>query len=60
MIRIMNQNIGFCRACDGYVRNGGICILKDDMAGILDFYQKVVVLVLAEYYGVARPLYTVK
>ena len=47
MIRIMNQNIGFCRACDGYVRNGGTCILKDDMAGILDFYQKVVVLVLA-------------
>ena len=35
MIRIMDQNIGFCRACDGCVRNGGTCILKDDMAGSL-------------------------
>ena len=40
MIRIMGQNIGFCRACDGCVRNGGTCILKDDMADILDLYQK--------------------
>ena len=32
IVRIMEQNIGFCRACDGCMRNGGICVLKDDMA----------------------------
>ena len=24
IVRIMEQNIGFCRACDGCMRNGGI------------------------------------
>ena len=39
IVRIMEQNIGFCRACDGCMRNGGICVLKDDMAGPdEDFY----------------------
>lgn len=23
LVRIMEQNIGFCRACDGCMRNGG-------------------------------------
>ena len=31
IVRIMEQNIGFCRACDGCMRNGGTCVLKDDM-----------------------------
>lgn len=35
LVRIMEQNIGFCRACDGCMRNGGTCVLKDDMAEIL-------------------------
>ncbi|WP_243005673.1 hypothetical protein [Blautia sp. OF03-15BH] len=39
IVRIMEKNIGFCRACDGCMRNGGICVLKDDMAGPdEDFY----------------------
>ena len=39
IVRIMEQNIGFCRACDGCMRNGGTCVLKDDMAGPdEDFY----------------------
>ena len=47
IVRIMEQNIGFCRACDGCMRNGGICVLKDDMAEILKMFQKADVLVLA-------------
>ena len=61
MIRIMDQNIGFCRACDGCVRNGGTCILKDDMADILDLYQKADVLVLATpvyFYGISAQMKT--
>ena len=56
MIRIMDQNIGFCRACDGCMRNGGTCVLKDDMANILDLYQEADVLVLATpvyFYGIS-------
>ncbi|MGF0053202.1 flavodoxin family protein [Catenibacterium mitsuokai] len=59
MIRIIDQNIGFCRACDGCVRNGGTCILKDDMADILDLYQKADVLVLATpvyFYGISAQM----
>lgn len=40
IVRIMEQNIGFCRACDGCMRNGGTCVLKDDMAEILKMFQK--------------------
>jgi len=61
MIRIMDKNIGFCRACDGCMRNGGTCILKDDMAGILDLYQKADVLVLATpvyFYGISAQMKT--
>ena len=47
IVRIMDQNIGFCRACDGCMRNGGTCVLKDDMAEILKMFQKADVLVLA-------------
>ena len=47
IVRIMEQNIGFCRACDGCMRNGGTCVLKDDMAEILKMFQKADVLVLA-------------
>lgn len=59
MIRIMDQKIGFCRACDGCMRNGGTCIFKDDMAGILDLYQKADVLVLATpvyFYGITAQM----
>ena len=61
MIRIMDQNIGFCRASDGCMRNGGTCILKDDMANILDLYQKADVLVLATpvyFYGIGAQMKT--
>ena len=61
MIRIMDQNISYCRACDGCIRNGGTCILKDDMANILDLYQKADVLVLATpvyFYGISAQMKT--
>ena len=60
IVRIMEQNIGFCRACDGCMRNGGTCVLKDDMAEILKMFQKADVLVLAtpvyfyRYHGTAQ------
>ena len=47
IVRIMEQNIGFCRACDGCMRNGGTCVSKDDMAEVLKMFQKADVLVLA-------------
>ena len=31
LVRIMEQNIGFCRACDGCMRNGGTCVLKAEI-----------------------------
>ena len=48
MLEVKDQqdNIGFCRACDGCMKNGGICILKDDMAEILKMFQKADVLAI--------------
>ena len=47
LVRLMELNIGFCRACDACMRNGGTCILKDDMTKVLELYQKADVLVLS-------------
>ena len=61
LVRIMEKNIGFCRACDGCMRNGGTCVLKDDMAEILDLFQKADVLVLATpvyFYGISAQMKT--
>ena len=61
IVRIMEQNIGFCRACDGCMRNGGTCVLKDDMAEILKMFQKADVLVLATpvyFYGISGQMKT--
>ena len=61
IVRIMEQNIGFCRACDGCMRNGGTCVLKDDMAEILKMFQKADVLVLATpvyFYGISAQMKT--
>ena len=61
LIRLMDKNIGFCRACDACMKNGGKCILKDDMAEILDLYQKADVLVLATpvyFYGISAQMKT--
>ena len=61
LIRLMDLNIGFCRACDGCMRNGGTCILHDDMAKILELYQKSDVLVLATpvyFYGISAQMKT--
>ena len=51
LVRIMEKNIGFCRACDGCMRNGGTCVLKDDMAEILDK------MVTADAIVLATPVY---
>ena len=61
IVRIMEQNIGFCRACDGCMRNGGTCVLKDDMAEILEMFQKADVLVLATpvyFFGISAQMKT--
>ncbi len=61
LIRIMEQNIGFCRACDCCMKNGGTCVLKDDMAEILRMFQKADVLVLATpvyFYGISAQMKT--
>ncbi len=61
LVRIMEKNIGFCRACDGCMRNEGTCVLKDDMAEILELFQKADVLVLATpvyFYGISAQMKT--
>lgn len=35
-VSLRDKQIGHCTACDACQRNGGNCVLKDDMAGILD------------------------
>lgn len=61
LIRLMEKKIGFCRACDGCMRNGGTCVLNDDMAEILKLFQKADVLVLATpvyFYGISAQMKT--
>ena len=61
LVRIMENKIGFCLACDSCMKNGGKCIQKDDMAAILDLYSKADVLVLATpvyFYGISAQLKT--
>lgn len=38
-IPLAEKRIGFCRACDVCMRNGGACIQKDDMENILCAFQ---------------------
>lgn len=59
LVRLAEQQIGFCRACDGCMRNGGRCVLKDDMGPILEKLRKADVLVLATpvyFYGVSAQM----
>ena len=59
LIRIQDRKIGFCMACDGCMRNGGTCVLRDDMADILKAFQAADVLVLATpvyFYGVSAQI----
>ena len=61
LIRIMDVNIGYCRACDGCMRNDGTCVLNDDMAEILELFQKADILVLATpvyFYGISAQMKT--
>ncbi len=61
LIRIMDKQIGFCRACDGCMRNNGVCVLHDDMAEILQLFQQADVLVLATpiyFYGISAQMKT--
>lgn len=45
-IRVAEKNIGFCRACYA-CREGGVCVIKDDMAAVLEKMIEADVLVLA-------------
>lgn len=61
LVRLMEKRMGFCRACDGCMRNGGTCVLNDDMAEILKLFQEADVLVLATpvyFYGISAQMKT--
>ena len=61
LIRLAEKKIGFCRACDGCMRNGGNCVQKDDMTELLKLFQKADVLVLATpiyFYGITAQMKT--
>ena len=56
LVRLPEKQIGFCRACDACMRNGGTCILRDDMHELIEAFQKADVLVLATpvyFYGIS-------
>lgn len=56
---LAEKRIGFCRACDVCMRNGGACIQKDDMENILCAFQQADVVVLATpvyFYGVSAQM----
>lgn len=58
-IPLAEKRIGFCRACDVCMRNGGACIQKDDMEDILCAFQQADVVVLATpvyFYGVSTQM----
>ena len=61
MVRLAENNIGFCRACDFCMRNKGKCVLNDDMKDILELFKKANVLVLATpvyFYGINAQMKT--
>ena len=61
LVRLAEKKIGFCLACDGCMRNGGICVQKDNMAELLVQFQKADVLVLATpvyFYGITAQMKT--
>lgn len=61
LIRLAEKKIGFCRACDVCMRNGGFCIQQDDMAEILKLYQQADVIVLSTpvyFYGISAQMKT--
>lgn len=45
-IRVVDKNINYCKACYA-CKNTGVCIIKDDMAKILDEILKADVIVMA-------------
>ena len=45
-IPLAEKRIGFCRACDACMHNGGVCMQKDDMTDILCAFQQADVVVL--------------
>lgn len=61
LVRLAEKKLGFCRACDACMRNGGTCVLKDDMQELLVQFQAADVLVLATpvyFYGVSAQMKT--
>ena len=61
LVRLAEKNIGFCRACDACMKNGGTCVLKDDMGELLALATEAEVLVLATpvyFYGISAQMKT--
>lgn len=61
LVRLSDKNIHFCRACDACMKNGGTCVIKDDMRELLALFQKADVLVLSTpiyFYGITAQMKT--
>ena len=59
LVRLADKKIGFCRACDACMKNGGVCVQDDDMTEIIRQFQQADVVVLATpiyFYGISAQL----
>ncbi len=61
IVRLLDLNIGFCRACDYCMKHDGNCVLNDDMKDLIRGYKEADVVVLATpvyFYGISAPMKT--
>ena len=61
VVRLASLSLGFCRGCDYCQDHDGTCVLKDDMAALLDKVQAADVIALATpvyYYNVSATMKT--
>ena len=61
LVRLAALDLGFCRGCDYCQGHDGACVLKDDMAALLDKVEAADVIALATpvyYYNVSATMKT--
>ena len=61
LVRLASLELGFCRGCDYCQTHDGVCVLKDDMAALLDKVQAADAIALATpvyYYNVSATMKT--
>ncbi len=59
--RLLDLQIGYCRACDYCMKHDGVCVLNDDMEDLIERYKQADVVVLATpvyFYGISAPMKT--